>query len=89
MYHPTEDTVDFIASYMNQNQADALTDIARAHGFATDKAKIVDITSTELVLQVSDIPDVVAGRIAWPAPLTRREDIRSYLLEMQEAARWA
>lgn len=86
MYHPTRDAVDFIASYMNENQSGALTDIARAYGFATEKAEIVDISTTDLTLQVSDAGEKAV--IAWPAPLTRREDIRSYLLEMQESARW-
>lgn len=89
MYHPTEDAVGFIASYMNENQADALDDIARAHGFAATGAKIVDLTTTELVLRASDGPDAATARIAWPAPLTRREDIRAHLLEMQDAARWS
>jgi Protein of unknown function (DUF2470) len=89
VYHPTEDAIDFIASYMNENQADALVGIARAHGYATDRAQIVDLTTTELVLRVSDASDAANARIPWPMPLTRREDIRSNLLEMQETARWS
>jgi CheY-specific phosphatase CheX len=86
VYQPTKDAVDFIASYMNENQADALTDIARAHGFAAEKAEIVNITATELTLRIAEAGETAS--IAWPAPLERREDIRSYLLEMQESARW-
>lgn len=89
MYHPTEDAIGFIASYMNENQTEALVNIARAHGFATDKAEIVDLTNTELVLRVSDTSDAATARMVWPVPLTCREDIRSNLLEMQEAARWS
>jgi tRNA A37 threonylcarbamoyladenosine synthetase subunit TsaC/SUA5/YrdC len=89
VYNPTEDVVGIIASYMNENQAEALDDIAGAHGFTTANAKIIDLTNTELVLRVSDAADADTARITWPAPLTRREDIRSHLLEMQEAARWS
>lgn len=90
MYHPTQDAIEFIASYMNENQANALVDIAQAHGCATVKAEIVDLTTTELVLRVSDASeDEATARIPWPTPLTRREDIRANLLEMQETDRWS
>lgn len=87
MNHPTEDAVGLIASYITENQAENLYDIPRAHGFATDRAKIVDLTTTELLVLSSDAP--ATAPIPWAAPLTRHEDVRSPLFEMQDAARWS
>lgn len=88
MYQPTEEAVEFIATYMNENQADALVDIARAAGARdTEQAEVDTMTAEHLVLRVSATGVSREIEVPWPAPLQRREDIRAYLLELQEDAR--
>jgi len=89
MYEPPEDVVAFISSYMNESQPEALVEIARGRGAAADHAQIVGMTSTQLTLRVTCAGEETEVRLDWPGPLRRREDIRAYLQEMQEDARFA
>jgi Protein of unknown function (DUF2470) len=87
VYRPTPEVVEFIATYMNENQADALVDIARAHGLSADRARVKDLTETAMVLSLAAADREQDAEVPWPRPLQRREDVRMFLLEMQEDAR--
>jgi Protein of unknown function (DUF2470) len=87
MYNPPSEVVEFIAAYMNDTHADVLVDIATAHAHAADSAKIVDLTSTAMVLELGFAGTLTSAEIPWPQPLQRREDIRAHLQQLQDDAR--
>lgn len=89
MFTPTKEIVEFIASYMNESHQEALIEIARAAGFEITEAAIVDLTAEALILEGFSGSEKIQASIAWPSPLQQREDVRRYLQQMQEDARFA
>lgn len=87
MYTPDPTIVEFISHYMNESHGDALVEIARDAGADAAEAQIVDLTSVGVVFALDGDAEV-RFTAPWPGPLRRREDIRSYLQEMQETARF-
>lgn len=88
MYTPSDDEVRFIAAYMNEAHPEVVREIADAHGIEAGAIEVCGMTDTELLLQVQTEDGSALRPVPWPAPLRRREDIRLFLEEMQEDARF-
>lgn len=89
MFEPSGDVVALIAEYMNESHGEALREIAVAHNFRANTVEIATMSSTQLTLRGRTGDGQWSyALIAWPAPLRRREDIRRYLQQMQDDARF-
>ena len=89
MFNPTKEIVEFIAAYMNETHQEALVEIARAAGYELSNATIVDLTAEALILEGQAGSEIIQAKVNWPSPLQQRDDIRRFLQQMQEDARYA
>lgn len=88
MYIPEPEAIKFIATYMNENHQDALTQIAKLNGYVLENASIVDMSAEHLTLSGNIDGNSTKVEVKWPKPLTKREEVRVYLQQMQDDARF-
>lgn len=86
-YEPDDEVVDFISTYMNEAHSEALQVMASAYGVKAERVEIASMTAIALILRALDDDGIwQTTAITWPAPLRRREDIRTHLQQMQDDA---